>query len=381
MPSLRPIVLATLVWMGLVLGGSQRIATAEEPSGLSRGAEATPQAVAQGDRLVYFPIVERRPAGAPGAPFLTVSQLGRGDIRLSWQPGFGALSYTLWQSQAPNMGGAQAIYSGTATNYALTLPVGMYYFRVQAVNRMGAEPSNIVSVVVAPPPTPTPTPTPNIPPGCQAIPGVSYGSLTIEGSPSDRPAETHPDINLSIRGWADVDEYKGLVDYNGSYDPSAPQLYSLFTDNRTPSFTSTARVYNWDWGANRRGGLIDTWRVTLFGLGTAPNEVLRLPDSGYSIGSGYDALVLYATETRLTIKYTREDNVVRGYTLHLENVCAEPSLLALYRQLNAQGRGTLPALRAGQPLGRATRSEVRVAIRDTGNFMDPRSRKDWWRGR
>ena len=116
-------------------------------------------------------------------------------------------------------------------------------------------------------------------------------------------------------------------------------------------------------------------------MGTTAGEVLRLPDSGYDIGSGYDALVLYATETRLTIKYTREDNVVRGYTLHLENVCAEPGLLSLYRQLNAQGRRTLPALRPGQPLGRATGSEILVAVRDTGNFMDPRSRKDWWRGR
>jgi len=116
-------------------------------------------------------------------------------------------------------------------------------------------------------------------------------------------------------------------------------------------------------------------------MGVTPGEVLRLPDSGYDIGSGYEALVLYATKERITLKYTREDNVVSGYTLHVENVCVEPSLLALYQAWNDAGRGRLPALRGGQPLGRAQGVEIGVAIRDNGAFMDPRSRWDWWRSK
>ena len=65
--------------------------------------------------------------------------------------------------------------------------------------------------------------------------------------------------------------------------------------------------------------------------------------SGPPIGGGYGALVLYAEPTRLTLKYTREDNVVSGFTLHLENICDDANLLALYRQLNAAGRSQLPA--------------------------------------
>ena len=113
-------------------------------------------------------------------------------------------------------------------------------------------------------------------------------------------------------------------------------------------------------------------------MGVATGETLYLPDSGYDIGSGYEALVLYASEERITLKYTREDNVKEGYTIHVENVCVEPSLLALYRERNEAGRGDLPALRAGQPFGRARGAEIGVAIRDTGSFMDPRSRYDWW---
>jgi len=215
-------------------------------------------------------------------------------------------------------------------------------------------------------------------PGCEPIPGVQYGTLDVTGSPTDRPAEQHADLNLALRGYEATDAYLGLVDYGGSSDPGAPQLYTLFADQRVPAFPAVYQVYDWDWDCNCRGDLLDNYPVTLAGMGVAAGEVLRLPDSGYNIGNGYEALVLYATEERITLKYTREDNVVRGYTIHVEDVCVEPSLLALYRAWNDAGRGELPALRGGQPFGRARGDEIRVAIRDVGTFMDPRSRRDWW---
>lgn len=227
-------------------------------------------------------------------------------------------------------------------------------------------------------PTSTPTPTPVI---CQPIPGASYGSLTVNGPRTDRPAEQHPDLNLALRGYARTNAYAGLVSYDGNPDPRAPQFPSLFADNRTPAFTASYRVYDWNWSANSRGSLISTWPVTLSGLRTAAGETIGLPRAGYDIGEGYGALVLYASESRLTLKYTREDNVVWGYTVHAENVCTDPALLNLYRSLNAAGRSRLPALRPGQPFGRARGTEIQVAVRDTGAFMDPRSRRDWWAGR
>jgi hypothetical protein len=92
-------------------------------------------------------------------------------------------------------------------------------------------------------------------------------------------------------------------------------------------------------------------------------------------------LVLYASQERITLKYTGEDTVATGYAIHVEGVCTEPRLLALYEEMNAAGRHRLPALRAGQAFGRARENEIRVCIRDTGRFMDPRVRKDWWAGR
>jgi hypothetical protein len=223
---------------------------------------------------------------------------------------------------------------------------------------------------------------------CPPIPGESYGTVSVPPPPTDRPAEEHGDLNLALRGFVATTGHLGLVDYSGAADPAAPQLGWLFADRRAPVITSVHQVREWDWSCNCRGAPIGSPPVTLIGLAATSGESVHLPDSGYDIGNrygamsfddGYEALVLYAATDRITLKYTRADNVVQGYTVHLEGICVAPDLLALYQQSDAAGRGRLPALRAGQALGRA-RDQVGVAIRDNGTFLDPRSRKDWWRG-
>jgi uncharacterized protein YraI len=211
--------------------------------------------------------------------------------------------------------------------------------------------------------------------------GEGYGDLAVNGGPTNPPAEEHPDLNLALRGCEPTNAYKGLVDYNGESDPKAPQLPGLFADNRTATFSAVYQVYGWDWERKRRDSLVTDPEVTLAGLAVAPGETIHVPGSGYTIGSGYEVLVLYASSDRITLKYTPDDHVIRGYTLHVENICVEPRLLALYQSWNEAGRGHLPALRAGQAFGCAHGSEIGVVIRDRGDFMDPRSRKDWWQGR
>jgi hypothetical protein len=167
---------------------------------------------------------------------------------------------------------------------------------------------------------------------------------------------------------------------NGPTDHHAPQLAGLFADKRQAQVSNVYRSHDWDWGSNSRGAPLSEYDVHVVGLRAQPGETVHVPSAGYDLGDGYQVLVLYASPERLTLKYTREDNVLNGYAVHVENVHPEPSLLALYEQMNAQGRRELPALRAGQAFGRARGDEVQVAIRDTGRFMDPRVRKDWWRG-
>jgi len=246
----------------------------------------------------------------------------------------------------------------------------------------------------APPPAPTPTSTPTPDPApapapevkpssvdpCAPIPGENYGTLPIVGPPTDRPAAEHGDINLSLRGFSRTESTLSLIDMSGPTDNRAPQLAGLFADNRTGVFNNVYRANHWDWGTNSRGGPVTDFDVTVAGFKVEPGETIHVPEAGYEIGQGYAVLVLYADQERVTLKYTGEDSVVGGYTIHIEGVCPAPELLTLYTQMNDGGRGQLPALRAKQALGRARSNEIQVAIRDTGRFMDPRVRKDWWRG-
>ena len=216
---------------------------------------------------------------------------------------------------------------------------------------------------------------------CLPITSESYGTLSVNPPPTDRPAELHADLNLGVRGYAQTGGTLGLVDYGGPADGAARQFPALFADWRTPRFTNNYAVYNWSWTCNCQTSLLTSPPVTLAGVQTTSGETIAVPNSGYNIGDGRQVLVLYAAPTRITLKYTRDDNVIRGYTVHVEGVCVEPRLLLLYQQWNLVGRGQLPALNGAQPFGRALTSEIKVGIQDSGAWMDPRSRKDWWQGR
>jgi hypothetical protein len=216
---------------------------------------------------------------------------------------------------------------------------------------------------------------------CTPLPDNAYATLPVNPPPTNPPAVQHPDLNLDVRGYAITAGRRQLVDLNGDSDPGAPQMAGLFGDQRTPAFTTLYKVHDWDWGCVCPGEVLTRPHTSLLGLATTPDEVLHVPNSGYTLGNGFEVLVLYASPERITLKYTADDSVVEGYTLHAEGVCVDPALVALYESSNAAGRSQLPALRPGQPFARARSTEIAVAIRDRGTFMDPRSRKDWWQGR
>lgn len=227
-------------------------------------------------------------------------------------------------------------------------------------------------------PTPEPTETP------EPTPGPTFDAIPVSGPPVDRPAEVNGDVNLALRGYVETAQFADLIDVGGDTDPDAPQLSALFTPQRRPAFQVVYQVHQWDWGCGDigcRGAPIAYPEVTMVGVATTPGEPITIPSRNADIYQGvYIAMVIYAAPDRITLKYTREDSPVFGYMVHLEGVTVEPTLVALYNQLNAAGRGSLPALRNGERLGNAAAEVMGVVVRDTGSFMDPRSRKDWWRG-
>lgn len=230
----------------------------------------------------------------------------------------------------------------------------------------------LISTVSEPLPTPTPLPT------------VTFAVLPVQGSPIDRLPATNPDLNLAIRAYIGTTATLGLVDVNGDTDAHAPQLVGLFSPPRLPAFTAVYQVYDWNWACSAdgcRGDPLADPKVTLLEMTVTPGEPLSIPSRDLQIhAGGYIALVLYAEETRITLTYTREDTPARGYLVHLEDVQVDPTLLALYRAQDAAGRKRLPALHNQEHFANAIGSTLKVAIRDTGSFMDPRARKDWWMG-
>lgn len=211
---------------------------------------------------------------------------------------------------------------------------------------------------------------------------INFNAIPVQGPPVDHPAVINGDLNLSLRGYISTTGALALVDINGPVDADAPQLDGVFNPPRLPLFTAVYRVNDWNWGCGPdgcRGTPIPEPEVTLLEMAVTPGEPIHIPTRNVSIYSGdFKALVLYAEAQRITFVYTREDTPAMGYVVHIEDVVVDPALVALYNQLNTAGRAKLPALHNGETLGVAAGNTLKVAIRDSGSFMDPRSRKDWW---
>jgi hypothetical protein len=239
-------------------------------------------------------------------------------------------------------------------------------------------------------------PSQSSPTGCPAGSGNGYAAGPAFQRDTDNPvrlAWNHADKNLALRGYASTNAARVLVDH-GADDPNQPpQLATLFNPNRVPTFSAAYRAYTWNWAPSpnpgSRGGLITDWAVTVLGLRTTQGEALRVPTSDYDIGGGMEVIVLFADADSVAFKYTRDDSVgPNGYTLHVDNLCTDPNLLAVYaahdggaRYVYGSGSYNLPNLPAGQVFGTARGSEIRVAIVDSGAFMDPRSCNEWWQVR
>ncbi|RMF04325.1 MAG: hypothetical protein D6768_03555, partial [Chloroflexi bacterium] len=170
--------------------------------------------------------------------------------------------------------------------------------------------------------------------GCPATSTISYSTIPMLGTDTSRPDFQHGDLNFALRGYSPTNSSLWLINYNGATDPNAPRLAGLFEPNQFSGITSVYRANHWDWGCSAtgcRGGVITDWPVTVMGVASQPGQPVYIPERAPEIYPGaYKAVVLYAEEQRLTLGYTREDSVAFGYSVHLENICVDPNLLALY---------------------------------------------------
>lgn len=209
----------------------------------------------------------------------------------------------------------------------------------------------------------------------------TYSQMAVNGRILDEDPAQNPDYNLGYRGYAPTTADLNLVTIGGVVDTRAPQFPAIFADNRTPVFSNAYHRLRWDPDCNCTDGSTQSrWETTVLGMATTPGELIRTPDSGYDIGGGNEYMLLYADPNRVTLHIGNSDTL-DGYVVHLEDVCVDSRLVALYDSLNGAGRSRLPVLQGAQPFGRALGGEIKVAVRDSGHFLDPRSRNNWWQGR
>ena len=273
--------------------------------------------------------------------------------------------------------------------------------RLVEVTRM-IEVTRLVEATVSPTPVATPTAQPvsasnaavaavsapgNAAPApksglCPTTSDKQYATIPVAGGRLDHPDQLHADLNLAMRGFEATEAPLSRISINGPTGNDPPQLPAILGGVR-PAFRSAYRVYGWDWDCGVHGcraDLLNEIPVTLLGIDVAGIDSISFPSRSAEIyAGGYRALVLYAEATRITLVYTREDTVATGYTVHLEDLCIDPNLVAAYRKAAAGGRASLPALKNGQSLGSRRGDQLLVAVRDRGRFLDPRSRKDWWK--
>jgi hypothetical protein len=226
--------------------------------------------------------------------------------------------------------------------------------------------------------------------GCPTQSSAQFGLINIDGIyKNNRLTDYNPDLRLSVLSYGPAEPQTALtlVDYNGDTDGNAPRLQGLFEPNRVPGISAVYRRNNWRWDENgpapygARNGINDDWPASVVDLGTTPGEGIYPPERNAEIGGGFVAMVLFASETELSLAYHRQDGVTDGYVAHVLGMCVDPNLLALYRAQTIGGlrsSGLLPGVRNNQRIGTASGSALTVAIRDRGIFLDPRSRKDWW---
>lgn len=190
---------------------------------------------------------------------------------------------------------------------------------------------------------------------------------------------TDPEINpFVIRDYSSILGSFDLIDFQHPIDPKAPQLTTLIEDDPFPQIINLYQIHEIWGGPIQKPIDAPNDFASVVGFATTPGQNVLLPESGYDIGGGYQAMVLYATPDTITVNYTDSGNPAYGYTLHLENLDVDPEILTAYDQAKSEGT-KLPTLSAGAVLGKAKGKELRLIIRDTGSFMDPRWKQDWWK--
>ncbi len=201
-------------------------------------------------------------------------------------------------------------------------------------------------------------------------------------------AEINP---IAVRGYSPVTDSHGnaYFDFYHDLDAGRPQLNNLlqgsYPKDAATGLSQIAHTYNlneWDYTNSQQGSPMTARDapVTMVGLATTPGQTtVHVPLSGREIAPGYQVVVAYASADSIALSY-RDDGIIRGdvngYAVQLGGLTVDPELVVAYNRAAAAGQRLM--LAGDYQIGYTTGNELLLVIRDTGSFMDPRWKNDWW---
>ena len=199
--------------------------------------------------------------------------------------------------------------------------------------------------------------------------------------PSD--ARNNREYNIDVRGFHQTDDGADFTGYPGP----PPDLQAVNLQNLWRLIGKPDNPFATQYNVNFLPDEIPPrdWPPMLSGLNFPQCGDVTLPSTSENprlISPGLQAMVLYAGRTTVTLQYTADDtpHVAEhgGYTVYVTGIEVNPGIIQAYQEANYRGREQLPALAPNAIIGKAQSSEIRVAIRDSAQFMDTRSQQDWW---
>lgn len=123
---------------------------------------------------------------------------------------------------------------------------------------------------------PTPTPICPVTSDRQYSQGIAF---QYELDDPVRPASTHPDKNLEMRGYSlntDPNLRRELIDYGVGDATPPPQFATMFDPHRVPELRSFYQVHHWIWDVSPDPGSpanpIENPPVTALGVGIVPSS-------------------------------------------------------------------------------------------------------------
>lgn len=296
----------------------------------------------------------------------------------------------VWQGADGKSGTAPGSYTASV----FTVPAGWNIIAKQANGTLVTNSSLTLDLVISNknlPTLPPNQPTPTIGGGgnltCPTTSSQTYTSLSVGVNNHNKlrpPFDSHPEVNLRLRGFGEVNESTQLQGRNGNWDgldDKMPPQYSSLFNGPVPEIAKTYVVYEWDFQNNRSlapNVASPNYKVHMIGFAANQGQSLYGLKAGRTIDGSNVFLVLHATANDILFTHSNGDNLDDGYLFYFLDLCVDPKLLAKYNSDASGGRRQLPVIAPGQIFGYAGNTDPKSSVRDTMSFVDPRAKEDWW---